>query len=63
VSRVVTGGATVVRLEVLDVPLTSFELWESEFHVGDKVASRHDHAWRKGGNGAFEVLEVISGLP
>jgi hypothetical protein len=72
VSRVatLTGGAagidlaTVRRLQVLEVPVTSFDPQEIEGHVGDKVEqSPKDHAWQKRGTGAVKLFAVIPALP
>jgi hypothetical protein len=53
------GVAIVRRLEVLDIPVTSFDLQGSEGHDGDNVGqSRKVHAWQKRRNGA-----VITAVP
>jgi hypothetical protein len=72
VSRVaiVTGGvsgiglATVRRLELVDVPFSSFDLQRMEGHARDNVGpSRRDNVWQKRCNGAVEFLAIVSGLP
>jgi hypothetical protein len=72
VSRVTTvtgcasgaGLATVRRLEVLDIPVTSVDLQGNPGHVGDNVGqSRKDNAGQKRGKGAVELLAVIPALP
>jgi NAD(P)-dependent dehydrogenase (short-subunit alcohol dehydrogenase family) len=57
------GLATVRRLEVLDIAVTSFDLQGNEGHVGDKVGQcRKVHASQKRGNGAVKLLAVIPAL-
>jgi hypothetical protein len=58
------GLATVRRLQVLEVLLTSFDPQENEGHVGDKVGqSPKAHTWQKRATGAVKLLAVIPALP